>query len=95
MYNYVHSMPIKEYVIAVITPLLDQPQELSVLETQDPMGILLTIALHKDDMGVVIGKEGETAKALRHLARIVGIKGNARVSLKIAEPEGSVYKKLT
>ena len=87
-------MPIKDYVISILTPLLDQPQELSISETQDPMGILLTIALHKDDMGVVIGKAGETAKALRHLARIVGIKGNARVSLKIAEPEGSDYKKI-
>lgn len=88
-------MQITEYVNQILKPLLDHPEELTVNESQDPMGILLTIKLHKEDMGVVIGKAGETAKAVRHLTRIVGIKGNARVSIKIVEPEGSDYKKLT
>lgn len=88
-------MLITEYVNLILKPLLDQPESLSIQETQDPMGVLLTIKIHKDDMGIVIGKAGETAKAVRHLARIVGIKGNARVSIKIVEPEDSDYKKLT
>ena len=35
-----------------------------------------------------IGKEGATAKALRTILRVVGMKNNARVNLKINEPEG-------
>lgn len=88
-------MKITDYLNLILTPLLDNPEGLSVVETQDPMGVLLTIKIHKDDMGVVIGKAGETAKAVRHLVRIVGIKGNARVSIKILEPEDSDYKKVT
>jgi hypothetical protein len=40
-------------------------------------------------MGLLIGRSGSTAKAVRTLARIVGMRNNARVNLKIEEPEGS------
>ena len=39
-------------------------------------------------MGKVIGRMGNTAKAVRTLLRVVGMKNNARVNLKINEPEG-------
>jgi hypothetical protein len=39
-------------------------------------------------MGKIIGRNGQTAKAIRSLLRVVGIKHNARVNLKIEEPEG-------
>jgi len=40
-------------------------------------------------MGVVIGKEGKTAKSIRTLLRVLGDKNDSRVNLKIIEPEGS------
>ena len=40
-------------------------------------------------IGQVVGRQGMTAKAIRSLLRIVGVKNNARVNLKIEEPEGS------
>jgi hypothetical protein len=42
------------------------------------------------DMGKIIGREGNTAKAIRTLLRIVGMKNNSRVNLKISEPAGGV-----
>lgn len=84
-------MPTSEYLITLITPLLKNPEVLRVTETQDQMGILLAVDVHKDDMGVVVGKAGETAKAIRHLIRIVGMRLNARVSVKFNEPMGSTY----
>jgi hypothetical protein len=45
--------------------------------------------VHALDMGQVVGRQGATAKAIRSLLRIVGVKNNARVNLKIEEPEGS------
>ena len=42
-------------------------------------------------MGKVIGRQGNTAKAIRTILRVVGMKHNARVNLKINEPEGSPH----
>ena len=49
----------------------------------------MTLDVHPDDMGKVIGRSGNTAKAIRILLRVVGMKNNARVNLKINEPAGS------
>ena len=51
------------------------------------MGVLLTLEVDKEDMGQIIGKSGQTAKALRVLLRVLGSKNNARVNLKIVEPD--------
>ncbi|MFA6790291.1 MAG: KH domain-containing protein, partial [Parcubacteria group bacterium] len=53
------------------------------------MGVLMSLDVNPADMGIVIGREGQTAKALRTLLRVIGAKNNARVNLKINEPEGS------
>ena len=53
--------------------------------------MFIQLSITHEDMGKVIGKEGRTAKALRTLLRIVGAKENARVNLKIVEPEGSTF----
>jgi hypothetical protein len=53
------------------------------------MGVLMTLDVNPADMGKIIGRQGNTAKAIRTLLRVVGMKNNARVNLKISEPEGS------
>ena len=73
----------------VIKALVDKPDDVKVVRTVDEMGVLLTLSVHKDDMGKVIGRSGATAKAIRTVLRVVGMKNDARVNLKIEEPEGS------
>ena len=71
--------------------IIQRPSELSgdTASTESAIEhVLLTLKVAKDDMGKIIGKSGQTAKALRTLLRIVGSKNNARVNLKIVEPEG-------
>lgn len=68
--------------------LVDRPDAVETTRTIDQMGVLLTLTVHKDDMGKIIGKSGKTAEALRILLRVIGMKGNARVNLKINEPSG-------
>ena len=55
----------------------------------DERGVLITLSIHPEDMGYVIGRQGQTARAIRTLLKIVGAKNSARVNLKINEPEGS------
>ena len=54
------------------------------------MGVLLTLDVNAADMGKVIGRMGNTAKAIRTLLRVVGMKNNSRVNLKISEPVGGL-----
>ena len=68
--------------------IVDNPDSVDTTRTIDQMGVLLTLSVHPDDMGKIIGKSGKTAEALRILLRVVGMKGNARVNLKINEPVG-------
>lgn len=73
----------------VVKALVDNPSDVKINRTLDEMGVLLTLTVHKDDMGKVIGRSGATAKAIRTILRVVGMKHDARVNLKIEEPEGS------
>ncbi len=74
----------------VVKGLVDHPDSVKVQRTVDEMGVLLTLDIHAEDMGKIIGRSGNTAKAIRTLLRVVGMKHNARVNLKINEPEGGL-----
>lgn len=79
----------QQFLEYVIKALVDHPDDVKINRQVDEMGVLLTLAVHKDDMGKVIGRSGATAKAIRTILRVVGMKYDARVNLKIEEPEGS------
>lgn len=79
----------KEFVEYVVKMLVDNPESVKVDRKIDEMGVLITLDVDPKDMGMVIGREGMTAKALRTLLRVIGARNNARVNLKINEPEGS------
>lgn len=80
----------KEFLEFVVKELVDHPESVQVNRTVDQMGVLLTLDVHAEDMGKIIGRSGATAKAVRTLLRVVGMKNNARVNLKINEPEGGL-----
>ncbi len=69
--------------------LVDTPDKVKTTRSVDEMGVLLTLDVDPSDMGQIIGRSGNTARALRTLLRVVGAKNNARVNLKINQPEGS------
>jgi len=77
-----------EFVEFVVKSIVDHPDEVKAERRVDEMGVLITLHVHPEDMGMVIGRDGSTAKALRTLLRVVGARNNARVNLKISEPEG-------
>ncbi len=78
----------KEFLELVVKALVDNPADVEVNRTVDEMGVLLTLSVNGADMGKIIGRQGNTAKAIRTLLRVVGMKHNARVNLKINEPAG-------
>lgn len=78
----------QQFIEYVVKSLVDQPDQVKTERTIDEMGVLITLSVAPEDLGQVIGRQGQTAKALRTLLRVVGAKHHARVNLKIYEPEG-------
>ncbi len=78
----------QEFLEYVVKSLVDNPEDVKVERQVDEMGVLMTLDINPADMGKVIGRSGNTAKAIRTLLRVVGMKNNSRVNLKINEPEG-------
>ena len=78
----------QEFLEYVVKALVDTPDAVKSDRKVDEMGVLITLKVDPNDMGKIIGRSGQTAKAIRSLLRVVGIKNNARVNLKIEEPEG-------
>ncbi len=78
----------QQFLETVVKALVDHPDSVRINRTVDEMGVLLTLDVHAEDMGKIIGRSGNTAKAIRTLLRVVGMKNDARVNLKINEPEG-------
>ena len=79
----------KAFLEIIAKTIVSKPEAISVERTVDEMGVLLTLKTDPADMGYIIGRKGQTAQAIRTLLKIVGAKNNARVNLKIYEPEGS------
>lgn len=78
-----------QFVEAIVKEIVANPGDVKVDRTVDERGVLLTLTVNPSDIGYVIGKQGQTARAIRTLTKIIGAKNNARVNLKINEPEGS------
>ena len=78
----------KAFLEYIVKALVDNPDDVKIDRTVDEMGVLITMTVNGADMGKIIGRQGNTAKAIRTLLRVIGMKNNARVNLKINEPEG-------
>jgi predicted RNA-binding protein YlqC (UPF0109 family) len=70
----------------VLDALVEDHEELKIDPTIDQLGILLTVRVSERDMGKLIGKSGQTVKALRTLLRVIGGNVSQRINLKILEP---------
>jgi len=76
----------QEVLETIVQSIVSNPDEVSVERAVDEMGVLLTLKIDPNDMGSLIGKRGQTIQAIRTLLKIVGAKNNARVNLKIYDP---------
>ncbi|MDD2786097.1 MAG: KH domain-containing protein [Patescibacteria group bacterium] len=79
----------QQFIEFVVKSIVNHPDDVKTERTVDERGVLITLHINQEDMGYVIGRQGQTARALRILLKIVGAKENARVNLKVFEPENA------
>lgn len=76
----------KKLLEFIIKSIVDNPKDVKVSETKNQSEILLlNLKVNQDDMGKVIGKEGNIIKAVRNVLQIKAIKENLRFSLELTE----------
>lgn len=75
----------KDTLLYILGQIVDNPQALSVDETTDQNGIILTIHADPGDLGKIIGKGGRIIRAIRDLIKIIATKENRYVNVVIAE----------
>ncbi len=80
----------QEFVESVVRAIVNHPDDVRTEKIIDQKGVLITLNINQEDMAQVIGKGGKTIMAVRTLLRIIAAKMDARINLKIAEPEGSM-----
>lgn len=83
----------QEFVEHIVKSLVNHPDDVVVERKVTEMGVLLTLKVNPADMALVIGRKGSTARAIRILAMIIGLRNQALVNFKIEEPEGSTRMK--
>ncbi|OIO52989.1 hypothetical protein AUJ46_06205 [Candidatus Peregrinibacteria bacterium CG1_02_54_53] len=83
------ALPGHAFLQFVLDALCEDKDQLFVEAKKDELGILLTVRVSERDMGKLIGKGGQTVKALRTLLRIIGGNASERVNLKILEPDSA------
>lgn len=79
----------QEFTEYIVRAIVNHPEDVKTERTVDERGVLITLHINPDDMGYVVGRSGQTARAIRTLLKKIGARNNARVNLKIYEPEGS------
>lgn len=80
------EIPALAFLQYVVESLVEDTDEMKVEHQVDDLGVLLTVQVSEKDMGKIIGKGGQTIKALRTLIRTVGSADGQRVNLKVLEP---------
>ena len=75
----------KELVEVIAKSLVDNPEEVTVTETENEKAIVLELRVAQSDMGKVIGKQGRIAMAIRAVVKAAASKEDKKVIVEIVQ----------
>lgn len=75
----------KETLHFIIVSIVDNPDAVSISESEADGYVTFTITTAKEDMGKVIGKEGKIIRSIRNIMKIKAMKENKRINITLAE----------
>lgn len=76
----------KDLLNYIITNLVTKPESVSIDEQKEDGSVNLNLTVDPQDMGLIIGKSGQTIRAIRKLLTVRAIAENVRVNLQLNEP---------
>ena len=75
----------KELIKRIAESLVDQPDQISVTETESGRTIIYELSVAQPDIGKIIGKQGKNVDAIRTILKAVAGKTRKRVLLELVE----------
>lgn len=75
----------KELLLYMAKNLVDNPEAVTVTETDGEDGKVLELHVAEGDMGKVIGRQGRIAKEIRTIVKTVAQRSGERVSVEIVD----------
>lgn len=76
---------IKALIEYVATSLVDEPRQVKVKEAAKESYIVMELSVSSDDLGKVIGKNGQTARAIRTIVNAAASKAGEKIIFEIKE----------
>lgn len=70
----------------ILKAIVNYPDEIKIERVADEMGVMLRVWVDRRDMGLIIGKVGITATAIKHIIKMAGYKSRSHIVIKIEEP---------
>ena len=74
---------LQETLVDIAKAIVDSPEEVKVVEAEDENTITLTLTVAPDDMGMVIGRHGKIAKAIRTVIKAASANCGKKVNVEI------------
>lgn len=75
----------EELLRTLISPLVEHPEAIQIEEADGERGVTLSLRVHPDDMGRIIGKGGKRAQALRSIMKAKGNSLGERIFVDILD----------
>ncbi len=77
----------QELLAYIVTAIVHHPEDVAVTEifSEDGEHVTLRLKVNPEDMGLIIGREGNVARALRNIVKVSAMKNNKRVYIDIIE----------
>lgn len=85
----------KDLLNFIVTSLVSQPEAVKIDEQSENGNVNLTLTVDPQDMGLIIGKNGQTIRAIRKLLTVRAIAENVRINLQLSEPQGETPQENT
>ncbi len=76
----------KDLLLFIVTNLVTKPEAVSIDEQSQEGDVSLNLTVDPSDMGLIIGKSGQTIRSIRRLLTVRAIAENVRVNLQLVEP---------
>ncbi len=74
-----------DFLQFIIENLVENKDDIKIERTEDELGILLTLSVNKEDMGIIIWKWWNTINSIRSILRLFWMKNSKRLNLKVLD----------